>query len=173
MSAFTGQLIIIVACGSSARLGARLRNRPPASLRWCKAGTGPDWDPLVANLFLLFLGMFIDPSRRSSCCADPSACSRGGWHPPAAFRRRHDPQPEYRPADTAARRIAVRFGAHRRLRSFARDTRRAAVHRGQSRRARDRFGVSGDLPLAASAGGSHMINGAAASGALHSGCMTL
>jgi tripartite ATP-independent transporter DctM subunit len=63
VSAFSGQLIIIVACGAALAwvLGFENTTARVAALvqSW---DLGPTATLLVANLFLLFLGMFIDPS---------------------------------------------------------------------------------------------------------------
>ena len=63
VSAFSGQLIIIVACGSALAwvLGfENVTSRLAEAVRvW---DLGPVGTMLIANLFLLFLGMFIDPS---------------------------------------------------------------------------------------------------------------
>jgi tripartite ATP-independent transporter DctM subunit len=63
VSAFSGQLIIIVACGAALAwvLGFENSTARVATLvtSW---NLGPWGTLLVANLFLLFLGMFIDPS---------------------------------------------------------------------------------------------------------------
>ena len=61
--AFSGQLIIIVACGAAFAWVLGFENTTARVADLVKAwNLGPWGTLLVANLFLLFLGMFIDPS---------------------------------------------------------------------------------------------------------------
>ncbi|HEY8067438.1 MAG TPA: TRAP transporter large permease [Burkholderiales bacterium] len=63
VSAFSGQLIIIVACGAAFAWVLGFENTTARVADLVKAwNLGPWGTLLVANLFLLFLGMFIDPS---------------------------------------------------------------------------------------------------------------
>lgn len=63
VSAFSGQLIIIVACGAALAWVLGFENTTERVSELVKNwNLGPWGMLLVANLFLLFLGMFIDPS---------------------------------------------------------------------------------------------------------------
>jgi tripartite ATP-independent transporter DctM subunit len=63
VSAFSGQLIIIVACGAALAWVLGFENTTSRLAALVKDwNLGPYGTMLVANLFLLFLGMFIDPS---------------------------------------------------------------------------------------------------------------